>query len=167
MKDVRPMLKRLWSSAVVWSWAFSALRLSTGVLLLPLLMRMTDADFGFYYVLLAIVAMVPLMDLGLLASIDRAIGYAVSGADELKAQGTAAHAQPDAPPNFTLLWNLLHATRKLYRLLALVVLVLLGGWGTYMVNLRVAETSDARITWLAWGLTLLGGVFEMYSGWWN
>ena len=89
MKRLSPVFSRLWHSAVVWSWAFSALRLSTGLFLLPLLLRLPAPDFGFYYVLLSLTALVSLLDLGFAASFDRALGYAMSGATELKSQGTA------------------------------------------------------------------------------
>lgn len=167
MKPLRPFFNRLWNSAVIWSWGFSGLRLSFGILLLPLLMRLSGPDFGFHFLLLSLGALVPLLDLGFLTSINRAICSAMGGASELKAHGMTEPAGPGGSPCFPLLWRLLHATRSLYRYLSLGVFALLGAWGTYVVSLRVHESSDPRITWVAWALTLLSGVFEMYSGWWN
>jgi hypothetical protein len=51
--------------------------------------------------------------------------------------------------------------------MALLLLVLLGLAGTWLVSLRVAETSHPSTAWFAWGITLIGAAFEVYSGWWN
>lgn len=164
------MFTRLWKSAVVWSWVFNGLQLTSVTLLLPLLSTfLTGPDFGFYFIFLNLAAMAPLLDIGFAASIDRAIGYAMSGATELKADGMVHHASPEgeAGPNYPLLWKLVAVTRRLYRILSIGVLVVLGGWGTYVVSLGVDETSSPQLTWIAWGLTVLSGGLEMYSGWWN
>jgi O-antigen/teichoic acid export membrane protein len=167
MDRIRLIFFRLWSSSVGWSWCLNGLRLGSSFLLLPLLLRLPTPDYGMYFVLLSLQAVVPLLDLGFLPSIDRAIGYAMGGARELQSQGMATAGDADGKPNNALLWKLLHVTRTLYRWLAIGTLVILGGWGTYVVALGVGETSDRHQTWLAWILTLASAVFEMYSGWWS
>jgi O-antigen/teichoic acid export membrane protein len=168
MRHWRHLAVRLWQSPVVWSWGFNGLRLGTGVLLLPLLLRLPSSDFGFYYVFLSLSALVPLLDLGFLTSIDRAISSAMSGTKSLQVEGVADRAPGQVvAPNYDLLWKLLDATRRLYRILSVGVLLLLGAWGSYVVGIGVEESSHPTLTWLAWGLTLAGGVIEMYSGWWN
>jgi len=61
---------------------------------------------------------------------------------------------------------LLGTTRKLYRYLTLVVLVVLGRLGTFNVELRIQETSSVLIARLAWGVTLLSTLLEIYFNWW-
>ncbi len=161
------MINRAWNSAVLWAWGFTGLRLASGILLLPLLLRFPRSDFGLYYVLLSLVALVPLFDLGLWASIDRSVSYAMGGATTLQGIGVAGHDGVERGPNFTLLWKLLHAARKFYQILSGLVFLLLGIWGTYVVGLRVNETSDVAVSWLAWWITLAGAVFEMYTSWWS
>ena len=168
MKQSRQLFIRLWESPVMWSWGFNGLRVGIGVLLLPLLLALPKSDLGIYYVFLGLSALVPLLDLGFLTSIDRAISYAMSGAKTLHADGVAERSPDQAiSPNYDLLWKLLDATRRLYKILSMGVLLFLGAWGSYVVNMRVEETSTPTLTWWAWGLTLAGGVIEMYSGWWN
>lgn len=164
---VRALARRCWNSAVVWSWAFSGLRMASNLLLLPFLDLLSRPDFGFNGMLVMLANLVPLLDLGFLNAIDRAISYAMGGATELKAQGLPSRAADGAKPNFELLWKLLHTTRSLYRYLAIGVLVVLGIVGTWVVNAKVHETSQPQLSWMAWGLTLAGAGFEMYSGWWN
>jgi O-antigen/teichoic acid export membrane protein len=168
MKPVGPFIRRLWGSAVVWSWAFNGLRLASSILLLPILsVVLTEADFGFYWILVSFVALMPLLDLGFGTAVGRSIGYAVGGASEIREQGVDSAENVGREPNYPLLWQLLFTTRIAYRLLALGTFVILGAWGTYWTGRHVGQSSDALHTWIAWGLTLAGGVFEMYAGWWN
>src|SRR5436190_13467698 len=115
MERLRPIISRLWESSVAWSWALNALRLGSSLLLLPLLLQLPTPDYGFYFVLLSLQAVVPLLDMGFLLSIDRAVSYAMGGATELQSQGLATGSRADGQPNRALLWKLLHVTRALYR----------------------------------------------------
>src|SRR5690348_12998835 len=160
------MLNRLNNSAVVWQWCFNGLRLGFGLLLLPLVLhKLSSADLGMYYVLLSLAALVPVIDFGFGATIGRFVSYAVGGAETLQAPGVGMPAT-SSEPNYPLLWQLLQATRILYRYLSLVVFVVLALWGTYIVELRVHETSSVFITRLAWGATLAATLADIYSNWW-
>jgi O-antigen/teichoic acid export membrane protein len=159
-------LRRVFSSAVGWSWIFNGLRLAAGLLLLPLVLRiLPETDLGMYYVLLSISAMVPLVDFGFGPTIGRFVSYAMGGATSLQAHGVALDAHTSGP-NFQLLWQLLHTTRKLYRYLTLAVLVVLGVWGTCLVELRIEQTSSATVTRVAWAVTLAAALLDIYSNWW-
>src|SRR5689334_18868764 len=91
---LRAIASRMWTSAVAWSWTFNLLRLASLLLLLPLLLHsLSKTDLGYHYFLLDLVAFGPLLDLGLLLSIDRAVSLAMGGATELRAHGVATIAQ--------------------------------------------------------------------------
>ena len=161
------MLKRLNNSAVVWSRIFNGIRLVSGIVLLPLVLReLSTADLGMYYVLLSLVALAPIIDFGFGPSIGRFVSYAMGGAATLHAQGVPIPGQTGTP-NYNLLWQLLHTTRILYRYLALAILVIMGIWGTYLVELRIGETTSTLVTRLAWVITLASTVFDIYWNWWT
>jgi O-antigen/teichoic acid export membrane protein len=160
------LVQRVFGSAVGWSWVFNGLRLAAGLLLLPLVLRiLSDADFGMYCVFLSISAMVPLVDFGFGPTIGRFVSYAMGGATSLQAHGVSMDTHGSAP-NFALLWQLLYTTRRLYRYMTLAVLVVLGLWGTYLVELRIDQTSSLLLTRIAWGVTLAAALFDIYSNWW-
>src|SRR5271170_1958693 len=162
------MLKRLNNSAVVWSWIFNGIRLVSGIVLLPLVLHeLSTADLGMYYVLLSLVALAPLIDFGFGPTIGRFIAYAMGGAKTLQAQGVFKSAERATLPNYVLLWQLLLTTRTLYRYIAIGVFFIMGIWGTYVVEMRIDETSSQLITRLAWGITLIATVFDIYWNWWN
>jgi hypothetical protein len=162
----RAHFKRLRNSAVVWSWLFNALRLASGLILLPLVLRkFTTPDLGMYYVLLSLSALVQLVDFGFGPTIGRFVSYATGGAETVQTHGLAMPGS-SAGPNYALLWQLLYTARALYRVLVLALLVILGTWGTYLVEMRIQETSSVLITRLAWLATLFAALFDIYSNWW-
>jgi len=161
------MLKRLHNSAVVWSWVFNGIRLISGLVLLPLIVHaLSTADLGMYYVLLSLVALAPIIDFGFGPTMGRFVSYAMGGAETLHAHGPPTPGKTGTP-NYDLLWQLLHASRTLYRYMALVILAVMGVWGTWLVELRIGETSSPLITRLAWAVTLASTVFDIYWNWWT
>lgn len=143
------------------------LRLGSGLLLLPLLLRLLSVpDLGMYYVFLNLGALIPIIDFGFSLSVERNVSYAMRGATQLQRIGIQPLARK-SEPNAELLWHLLSATRFLYRNLALAALVLLATFGSFLIGLRVEETSSPFHTWLAWFVAIGAAVLELYAGWWN
>ena len=166
-RKVRALLDRLGQSAVFWSWIYNGARLGSGIILLPLVLnKLPTAELGMYYVLLSLVALVPLVDFGFGPAIGRFVTYAMGGAESIQAHGIAKPGTSSVP-NYDLLWQLLFLTRRLYSILLLVLLVVLGTWGTYVVELRVQETASPSLTRLAWAVTFVSALFDIYAGWWN
>lgn len=167
MIDLSAGVRRLYNSSVAWSWALNVFRVAGGLLLLPLLLRvLPQQDLGMYYVFLSLYALLPVVDFGFSVSVTRYVGYAMGGATELQPQGLVNH-ENSAAPNYALLWQLLHTTRSLFRFLSLIAFVILAILGTWVVSLRVQETSVPWQTWLAWVVTVLSLVLEIFAGWWN
>ena len=168
MNHPTTLAQRLWQSPVAWTWGFNALRVASGLLLLPLLVRLlTKDDLGMHYVLLSLGALALMVDFGFAGSIWRAVCVALAGGKEIRAEGLAPAPDPAAQPCTELLWDVLTTTRTLYRRLAVVALLLLGCCGTFMVARHVQGTTSPETTWLAWALTLAGAVWEVYAGWWS
>jgi O-antigen/teichoic acid export membrane protein len=167
MAKLVTLANRLHRSAVVWSWVFNFLRLSAGLLILPLLLKkLSDEDLGMYYVFLRLIALVPLIDFGFSVSIGRNVSYAMGGASKLHAQGLSSQEAGDGP-NSDLLWQLLTTSRNLYALLSLAAFLLLGAGGSWMVGASVGQTLNPTLTWIAWGVSLLAATSQLYAGWWN
>ncbi len=145
----------------------NGLRLTSGVVLLPLLvLKLSKPDYGMYFVFLSLASLAPILDLGFSVSIGRAINYAMGGATRLQAIGLASQPGSGAP-NQVMLWQLLHATRRLYRLLSVGVLLVVGAGGTLFIGHAVPQTTSPQITWAAWAVTLVAVAWDFYSGWWN
>jgi len=160
-------LRRFGHSAVLWSWVFNSLRLASGILLLPLLLRrLTSADLGMYYVFVSLLGLVPVLDAAVSFNLSRFVSYGMAGAQKLQPYGLEL-SQLDGKPNYELLRRLLATSRVLYRYLALAVVLILGVGGTAIVAMRIGETSSFRHSWIAWAIAVVGAGWEVYSGWWN
>jgi len=149
---------------VGWSWIANGLRLAIGVFLLPLVLRMlSNEEFGMYIVLLSLVQLAPVIDFGFSPTIVRFVSYAMGGAETLQAHGFSKATT--ASPNWRLLGQLFFTTRALYRYMAVIVLIVVGAWGTYLVELHVHDTPFPTVTRAAWAITLVATVADIYSSW--
>lgn len=167
MTSVRSITARLANSTVVWSWGFNFLRLASGLLLLPLLLRLLPGpEFGMYYIFLSLNGIVAVLDLGFSPTIGRFVTYAMAGAQRITAQGISED-QPHGAPNYPLLWELLGTAKVFYGFLVIATLLLLGTVGTYMVGVHVHETASPNFTWLAWGASVAAICAETYFNVWN
>ena len=161
------LMRKLHDSTVLWTGVYNGVRMVSGIILLPLLMRqLSDADLGMYYAFVSISQLAPVVDFGFSVSIGRFVSYAMGGAKELQAQGVGNQAGLGTP-NYPLLWQLLVTTRRLYRWLSILAFVITGAAGTAWVGMRINETSDSHLAWLAWVLVLVSVVLEIYFSWWN
>lgn len=160
------ILGRLWNSTVIWSWGFNTLRLATGLILLPLVLsKFSATDYGMYIVFLTLVRFVPIIDFGFAPTIGRFVSYAYGGAETLQARGVQKSSETGSP-NYALLWNLLYTTRRLYRYMTLIILVILGTWGTFTAESNIHETTSVLVTRLAWLTTLAATLLDIYWNWW-
>jgi len=163
----RELLRRLHGSAVGWSWAFNILRLASGLILLPLMLKKwTAEDLGMYYFFLNQAAIVPLVDFGFGPTISRFVSYAMGGAQSIQAHGVPK-SSGSSDPNYPLLWQLLSTTRRLYGYLTLVLLAILLTYSTYLEELTVGQTSSPAITRIAWAITIVSAAFDVYANWWT
>lgn len=160
------IVQRLWNSAVVWSWLLNLLRLGSGVLLLPLLLRhLSAADYGMYGNFLTLVALTPMLDSAFAVTIALNVSYALVGVKELQRVGIA-EVQTRGTPNYALLSELFSATRKIYLALSFIVIGALAIYGTWQISSSIPETSRPDQTKIAWAIQLLAASFELYTGAW-
>lgn len=164
---LREHIHRLQHSAVAWSWIFNGLRMSSGFLLLPLLLvKLSKPDLGMYYLFLSLTAVAMVLDFGFSPTLGRFIHYAMGGARRLMAHGL--DEEPcGGEPNYPLVVELLTTARVFYALLAAMTILVLGIGGSVLVAGRVAETTHPTITWTAWALSVLAVGSESYFQVWN
>ena len=162
--DPAALARRLGRSTVVWSWGFNGFRLASGLLLLPLVLRkFSTEELAMYYVMLSQLALASVLDFGFSPAVLRFVSYATGGADNLQAHGVIKST--GSGPNYKLLWELFYTTRALYRVIAFLVLLVVGVWGTYFVELRIHEMPSPNMVRLAWLAALVGTVLDVYSSW--
>src|SRR5262249_20762624 len=159
------LLRRIGNSPVVWSWGMSALRVASGIVLLPVIAWVLDpSDFGFYYVVNPWLMVVTFLDFGLSVSIERTVSYAMRGAKDIQEHGVHAASIGHGRPNYPLLWRVVQATRAYYTLVAMAGFIGLSTIGTWMVAAEVAKTTQPAASWLAWAVVVVNASLELYAG---
>lgn len=159
-------VRRLPESAVAWSWMFNGLRLASGLLLLPLLLKVLNpAELGLYYVFLQLATVVFLADFGFSLSVERGLAYALSGAKALTGQGMGSGVT-GVGANEVLLRSVVRSAGMIYRGLAVAVVVFLAVVGTWVVGMGVGEVRDPGGAWVAWGVLVVATGLEVYSLYW-
>jgi O-antigen/teichoic acid export membrane protein len=167
LSKIRLKIKDLLSSSVFWSWLMNGLRMTSGLIVLPLLIHyLPKPEFDMYFVFLSFWALIPIIDFGFVHNFGRAIAYAMAGASRLLTEGY--EPEPNAKgPNYQLLFTILNTTRFLYRWFAIGTLAIFATIGTWIIFKGVKETTSPTITWIAWGLMIIAIALEIYLAWWN
>ncbi len=114
-------------SASLWTIISVALRVGSGLLTLPLALRvLSSSELGLYYTFLGLTSLVLLLDFGFAQTVSRSASFAMGGAKEFKSSGVSESCAAGGP-NWTLLAELLGAVQIWYRgagvVLALLMLV--------------------------------------------
>lgn len=148
---------------VVWGYISTILAPISGFILLPfLLLFLTDAEVGLWYVYIAISGWPSLLYLGLSPAFSRNIVYCLSGAKELSKSGEVEYTR-GAPINWHLLRSVMTTSRLFYSLIACVTLLLLASIGTLYVT-SVTQSSGIPSTErdIAWAVFCIAMTLEVY-----
>lgn len=153
--SVRALLKH---RDLVAGIAAQALQYGAALLLLPLIAtRLSRPEIGVWFVFVTIQGLATLVDFGFQPNIARAFAAAFAGAPELLREGVSAARSKAEGPNLVLARQILRSARKLYVLLAVVVLVLLATVGTaYIAGLTRGEALAPERIVIAWLVFAVG-----------
>ncbi|MES5782686.1 O-unit flippase-like protein [Lacticaseibacillus rhamnosus] len=121
------------TQAVLWSYIGTFFSLSSGFLLLPfILLKLSGADLGLWYVFLSVNGFLALFDFGFAPTFARNFAYVWSGAKRLTRQGMTEKTSTEVDPNlFRLLYQ---SCRVLYLFLSIVALFLLLSIGSFYIS---------------------------------
>ena len=167
---VRSAFSRASESAVVWSFFATGLRLLSGVLVLPLIVRRLPSDhLGLWYVFLSLQGIASLFDLGFSPAVTRAAGYLWAGAQQLRKFGVVrvdADARANLQPNYELLNSLVATMRLYYRFFGvasgLTMLVVGGAW----IWVKTENLPDATTLRLCYAVFVFGGFLNATGDLW-
>jgi O-antigen/teichoic acid export membrane protein len=148
----------------------TAFRLLSGVLVLPLVVRILPSDhLGLWYVFLSLQGIAALFDLGFSPAVTRAAGYLWGGARELRKFGVAqveSGKSADVHPNYSLLTRLVTTMRLYYRFFGigsgLIMLLVGGAW----VWIKTQNFPDAASLRACYALFVFGGFLNATGDLW-
>lgn len=153
------------NKALITGYVSQALNVIYGVLLIPvMLMTLNELEVSMWMMLLAIVGLTSVFDFGFSPTIIRVVAYANSGAKKLFKDGVDTLGLEDSAPNLKLLKMIFLASKKIYLLITLVALLIIGVGGTFYFYffLDGQFSSIYLFTWLFFVIGLLLNVYYLY-----
>ena len=151
---------------VVWSYVAQFFNLATGLITLPLILKLLSADeVGFNYILVSINSIVILFDLGFSGQFSRYLTYIFSGAQKIQKEGITEEYCDTI--NEHLLACTIKTARRIYLIISIIAsffLVVLGTWYVYIVTDGFTLVSN---TLLVWSIFCLSSYFNIYYLYFN
>ncbi len=151
-------------SDLFWNYGASFMRVASGVIVLPLILRMLSSeDAGLWGVMMSLYGMIILLDFGFNITFTRAVTYIFSGATELKAEGLSP-VHENGLINYPLLKGALKAMRSYYAGISVVLIIILftGGYW-YIEKVLDAYTGDKDVARIAWYFYLIYICYQFYT----
>lgn len=145
-----------------------ALQYGAALLLLPLMLhRLSAAEIGIWYLLLAAQSFAGVADFGFSAAFGRNIATAMAGARKIRATGLEAQ-EGDGSPNYELVARIVDVARIWYLgLSAAVLLVMLTGGLWYVTELVPGHAVQLGYVQLSWCVMSLTIAISLYFSWVN
>jgi O-antigen/teichoic acid export membrane protein len=149
---------------VIWNFGATILRVASGILILPLVLRiLSPEDVGLWTVFLTIGSFTLLLDFGFGSAFTRNITYIFSGAKELKHEGYI-NVIPNSEINHGLLKSMILVMKKFYLLMAIFLLLLLLTVGSgYIFTLLKQYSGNQNVVLISWILYVFFVVFQLYT----
>lgn len=137
-------------------------RLASSFILLPFLLSLLDDDsLGLWYVFLSVNSFVVLFQAGFAPTFARNIAYCWSGARSLTVEGVDRTGFQDQRIDFSLFANVVYASKILYGIIAVVVLIgLLTGGTAYILS--ITGRIPLGVSLPAWAVFCAGVFLNMF-----
>lgn len=149
---------------VIWSYVSQFFNIASGLITLPLILHMLSTEeIAMNYLMLSVTTLVTLMDFGFTPQISRQVSYVYSGANRLLKEGIIESGSQNV--NYKLLACLLFVTKKIYRIISALVLLLLltfGTWYIYTVTDGFTNVENSLLIWIVFCASSFFGIYFKY-----
>lgn len=157
------VLRRIWHSPTVMTWASIGARLLGFAAVLPLVLsRFSAAEITVWYLFTSIIALQAVADAGFAPTCARAVAYAYAGATSLDAPSASADSATRAP-NLVLLSRISATAHVVYDRLAIIGVCVLGVGGSLALIRPMSQLSSPLTGWLAWCAVLIATAIALWS----
>jgi O-antigen/teichoic acid export membrane protein len=150
---------------VAWAYAAQFVQIASGILILPLILRLLNAnEIALYYLMLNIGALVILFDFGFSGQFTRNFSYVFSGARELKKDGIEIAGERGSV-DYHLLKTLINTSKTVYRIIgvfAIVIMISAGTWYVYKASDGFTRVSHTLIIWLLYSISIFLNIYYLY-----
>lgn len=150
---------------VAWGYFAQFFSIASGIITLPLILRMLTAEeIGMNYLMLTVGSLVSLFDFGFAPQFGRNITYIFSGAQKLEKEGINV-IKTGGEINYRLLATMIHTAKFVYRRLAVTVLfimIILGSLYIYKVTQGFTNIDNSFIIWIVYSLSTFFNIYYSY-----
>ncbi len=150
---------------VVWGYFAQFFSIASGMLMLPIVLRMlTPQEIGMNYLMMTVGSLVSLFDFGFAPQFGRNITYIFGGAQTLKKEGLEInHDKKDV--NYRLLATMISTAKYVYQLISVLVLVVMLTFGTiyiYKVTNGFNNVHNSFAIWMVYSVSTFFNIYYTY-----
>lgn len=157
------MIVSISRSDVLWNYAGLFFRLGVNFFILPLLMAfLTEDSLGLWYVFVSIGSFTALFQLGFSPALARNIAYCVAGAKTLNVESAARSIDQRDEISWPLFANVILVSKKMYRLIALLALVIMLSAGSFYISVIGSSVDGALGAWLLYSFGAFLNLYYLY-----
>lgn len=142
---------------VIWGYLSKFMSLCSGIITLPLILRMlSEGEIAFNYILISLMSVVALFDLGFAPQFSRNFAFIFGGSQELVRIGLPSKSSNKI--NFQLLYELIESAKLLYLGLSILVAIILctfGTWYIYNFTEKFTLITDAGYLWFLFSISVI------------
>lgn len=152
---------------VIWNFAATTMRVASGVIVLPLVLRLLPSqEVGLWNIFLIIGGIAALMDFGFSNAFTRNVTYVFSGAKELKKEGYSIISEDDKDISYGLLRSIISAMRRYYGIIAGVFLIVFFLSSPFYLTYIFEKNNyqgNRMLVWVAWILYGILVAYQLYT----
>jgi O-antigen/teichoic acid export membrane protein len=150
---------------VIWNFVATIFKIGASVLLLPLVLKMLPSEeVGIWIIFSSISGFVLLLDFGFNSAFTRNITYIFSGVKELKVEGISGFKDAGSNIDYGLLSGIINAMRLFYFQISLLLLIIVGIFGTYYISILLGKYSgNISHIYFAWVLLVFISSYNLYT----
>lgn len=146
---------------VIWNYIGTIVSMSSGFLLLPLLLRYLTADeLGLWYVYLAVSNLTQLFEFGFNPTFARNIVYCLSGAKSIKKRG-AGELSSTGEVDWHLFKSLMTTSKIIYAVIAVLALIVVSTLGSLYIS-GITSGMEGTGHWASWAVFCLSIFINLY-----
>jgi O-antigen/teichoic acid export membrane protein len=140
----------------LWGLAAYALQYGSALLVVPaLLTSLTSEELGLWFIYLTLVTATAMLDMGFSPAISRGFSYVLAGSKAIERRGFSV-AQVGAGIDLDLANVVVVSAKRIYQLLSILALILLGSFGTrYLFAVAPPSLSHSNVE-LSWAILVSG-----------
>ena len=152
---------------IAWNFAGTMMRVASGVILLPLVLRMlSKEDVGLWNIYLQIGGLALLLDFGFQSAFSRNITYIFSGVKVLQAEGYSSVDDNDKSISYPLLKSVIQAMRRFYGIIAVVFLFIFFAASPFYLTRVLRDYhggTDLKVIWFSWFIYGVLVAYQLYT----